>query len=120
MGNLPSRFREKPSGDHTELREYNEYSGDAVGLVAGANAKPPAKEDVKTRIFTILIAMSSVFIVLNLMQIGLIHQVTNKIWIAGVPGVLFVGFTLLLLNEWRRSRSTIKDGWRDSSCEYMW
>lgn len=76
MGNALSRILPKHSDNGTEL-QYSNYYHDSAPLNGEGNFKPSGHDPAKARIYSILIAMSVVFLVLNVIQVVLIYTIHN-------------------------------------------
>lgn len=101
MGNALSRILTKRSGNDAELQHKNHYH-DSTPLNREGSLKTSGYDPAKTRIYSILIAMSLFFLVLNVIQIILIYTINNYWWTAVTPAIIFVGFMILLSYEgWR-------------------
>lgn len=104
MGKLVSRLGQKLPSNHAELQPYPQY-GDTERLnpTEEGDSELADHDRAKTRIYSILIAMSLVVLILNIIQIILIYRFNNYWWTAIAPAIILWALRF----SWATSGNTI-------------
>ena len=113
-------------GEETD-DEHDEHSSDEnetperpsplkpVPTLQNVDERPASSKD-RHAMFLTLTVMSMVFLVLNVVQIGLIFRIRNYYWMAVLPGAILAVFMVFLAFESYRRRTGLMKSWNDATC----